>query len=1052
MQCAATDKRRHRKFRASPRVLLIACAALLILLSPRSTALEPSFPAQSLNWVFRKWELADGLPENSATAAAQTPDGYLWFGTFDGLVRFDGVRFAVFDRSNTPQLPGAMIVNLHLDRQDRLWVSTDKGIVYLKAGKWSAPFDRARGWTADFARTFAEGAGKLFVTSFNGKLFQFENERFQELPEPPGESGRGYFGHVDSQGRFWVAQHQFIGFWDGQQWNRGMIGDWSFKVDFGGAGPARDGGWWLFDGQRLAKLVDGQIVNTIQLESPAPGAFWSLTEDSHHEIWIASFKAGLTHVSPDGKVERITTTNGLTSDAIRFIFEDRERNNWVGSSGGGLLRLKRGAFFTFDQTDGLPNENLRSVAVTRSNEILIGVYGGGLARLTDAGISRVPIASASSDEAYVDCVLVDSRDRIWVGTYQQGLTLIEGKATRLIPTRQSAGLTISALFEDSQKRIWIAGNNGVSVCEGEEFTVHQTLDSVRSFAEEPDTGAIWLGDSTGGLHRFHAGTFENFKLSGNPIGSSIRALLAEPGGTLWIGSTGGGLGVLRGGRYVQVTKTGNHTPRRIGSILPDETGHFWMGTDQGICRASRAELLEVADGQRSDANWQRFDQHDFGLTTKECATVGCPGSARDSLGKLWFPTAKGLAMLSLQRFQVDTNPPPVLIESLNFIDRHGKPRSLAQLSDAPLLIPPGSRALSIEFAALNFAAPSKTRIITRITRDGQEMNASETDRRVVAFDWLPPGNYAVHIAAANQFGFWNSKGATLQFRMLPFFWQTTSFYLTGAFVLFLGATAVVWRIISNKHRLFAERLAERIRGEEALQQEHTLRLEAERQAHALSQRLLAAQEIERSRVARELHDDVTQRLARLAIDAAQSERSTALPCCTDTTRSMRDELVLLSEDVHRLAYRLHPIILEELGLVEALHAECDRFSQQNPIQTAVKPRDIPRDLPREIAFVLFRVAQEALSNVRRHARAKSVEVSLTLMDGGVQLAVRDDGVGFDSVKNHGRPSLGHASMRERVSLVKGDLDIESAPGHGTTILVWIPLPGAIPSANGSTKS
>ena len=158
-------------------------------------------------------------------------------------------------------------------------------------------------------------------------------------------------------------------------------------------------------------------------------------------------------------------------------------------------------------------------------------------------------------------------------------------------------------------------------------------------------------------------------------------------------------------------------------------------------------------------------------------------------------------------------------------------------------------------------------------------------------------------------------------------------------------------------------------------------------------------------------------------------------------RSVREGLVRLSEDVHSLAYQLHPSVLEELGLVEALRAECERRGRQGRIDLPVDLDPLPAASAKDAALCLFRVAQEALNNVVRHAGARAASVTLRQMDGGLLLAVRDDGVGFDPASPGKRRSLGLASMRERVQLVNGTLDIESAPGRGTTIVAWVPAEG-----------
>jgi PAS domain S-box-containing protein len=219
----------------------------------------------------------------------------------------------------------------------------------------------------------------------------------------------------------------------------------------------------------------------------------------------------------------------------------------------------------------------------------------------------------------------------------------------------------------------------------------------------------------------------------------------------------------------------------------------------------------------------------------------------------------------------------------------------------------------------------------------------------------------------------------------------------------------------------------------------TERKQTEAALRDLSGRLINAHEEERARLARELHNDITQRLARLAIDAGSVGSRADGVSPAETMRSVRDGLVRLSEDIHALSYRLHPAVLEDLGLAEALKAECDRFSRQGAVPADVTLAELPSVVPSETALCLFRVTQEALRNVARHAKARTVKVSVRALDGGLQLAVNDDGAGFDPALQRDHPSLGLASMRERVRLVAGELDIESAPGQGTTILVWVPL-------------
>jgi PAS domain S-box-containing protein len=221
----------------------------------------------------------------------------------------------------------------------------------------------------------------------------------------------------------------------------------------------------------------------------------------------------------------------------------------------------------------------------------------------------------------------------------------------------------------------------------------------------------------------------------------------------------------------------------------------------------------------------------------------------------------------------------------------------------------------------------------------------------------------------------------------------------------------------------------------------TDRKQAERVTREFGGRLLRAQEAERARLGRELHDDITQRLARLAIDAGRVEAGTSGAGRGKIMREVREGLVRLSEDVHDLSYKLHPALLEDLGLTAALRAECERFTRQETIAVETAIAATLPETPPDAGLCLFRIAQEALRNVARHARAKSVSLALRELRGGLQLAVTDNGLGFALNQTAQKPSLGLASMRERVRLLGGELEIDSVPGRGTTILAWVPVPG-----------
>lgn len=303
---------------------------------PRRTSL----PLVGSGYLLRTWGTEDGLPENSATAIVQTQDGYLWFGTFNGLVRFNGDRFTVFNPANTPQLPSAGIVNLHADQRDRLWVSTYAGLVLKDGTQWRT-LGTNEGWPGNHVRSFTERKnGDLLMTTFDGQVLTVENDQPTALPAPPGEPGHGYLGTVDESGQWWLAQNRFVGFWNGREWIPVHVPSPTVGRSAVACATARDGGVWVYIAKQLLKFRGGSETSRFSLPE-LKGGIWSMVGDSQTNLWICSYDSGLFQVTPGGELHHWTTTTGLGTSSTRVVFEDREENLWIGTSGDGLRQLTR---------------------------------------------------------------------------------------------------------------------------------------------------------------------------------------------------------------------------------------------------------------------------------------------------------------------------------------------------------------------------------------------------------------------------------------------------------------------------------------------------------------------------------------------------------------------------------------------------------------------------------------------------------------------------------------------------------------------------------------
>ena len=828
-------------------VCIFSLFAVAGLTSPSSIAYATSFPISS--YLIDAWGTDQGLPEDSATAMVQTPDGYLWFGTFNGLVRFDGVKFTVFDRSNTPELPSPGIVNLHLDRSGRLWVSTLMGTGYVKDGRWRI-FDQRDGWTGNYVWRFAETAsGDLYLSTFDHKLLRFHEDRFLEIAPPPqSEPALGFHLYVDEADQLWVINPRFIGKLSGDKWQETISASLLLKKDpFGPrpvlmAGSSRDGGLWISTSQYLRKYRSNQIV----LETPSPWpmqSLWSLFEDSAGGVWIASSADGLYHFSSQGGWKHFTSEKALPYHAVRFAFEDREQNIWVGTSGGGLVRFKRRQLTNWGPEQGLPERVVKSVSTDAQGRMYFGTWGKGVARLDGATVTELmaphdPRFKSDHDicrslfDGLVVSTLTDRKGRLWISTFSNGLFRLEGNTCRAFFASAGNSPRVSPLFEDSQGTVWVGTQDGAYSFDGNGFEKHPIQDAskgstVRYLAEDAKTKTLWAASSLGGLFRFDGKQFVPAPEATAVANDRIVGILADKDGTLWMGTEDGGLACLRDGRVHRIGRKQGLRPHTVVSIEDDGIGNLWFGTEVGIFRASRRDLEDFVSGQRQTVPFKVFNRSD-GLATVDCAVGSQPSSVKSADGKLWFTTFGGVVMVDPNTITLNPTPPPVVIEDLVVDD---KPADVLQPihtsgpeSGISLTVPPGDHRIEIHYAGLSYTAPEKVRFRYMLEGADKEWN-DVGDRRIAYFYHLRPGHYRFRVVAANNDGLWNQAGIVADLYMRPFFYQTYQFLGLCFFaVVVAGTGAYKFRI--NRLRQRGAELEQLVREREKELQERK-RVEAE---------------------------------------------------------------------------------------------------------------------------------------------------------------------------------------------------------------------------------
>ena len=1023
--------------------------------------------ATSPEYVVTSWQMQQGLPSDRVRAVLQTRRGYLWVATFNGVARFDGVRFRVFNDANTPALRNSLVSCLFEDDRGRLWLGSDTGEITWRDETGFHALTITNNWPTFPIVRFAQSAdGTLWALNRNGFMLRIRDLAAEGILG--NEAGPLYSDVVrDTAGQVWAIRY-------GGTVVRLNAGQEALAEDtpkesagFRTIAPARRGGLWIRDEDRLRRWLKGKWVEDRGRHHWGKRQAVVLYEAATGAVWVGTREDGLFMVAPDHSEFHINSANGLAHDFVSCIGEDREGNLWVGSDGGGLERLRRRALFMVSPPDLWQHRPILSVSPALGGGLWVGTQGAGVYRFQDAHFTHLDTSNAPTAKE-VRTALEDRRGRLWVGTevrerVMDGL-LVQDPSGRLSVGSPGGGLLLGennqlrpfadaepriimpslffAMYEDRQGVVWMGTPDGLLRLQQDHWSklgAELYRPEVRCITETPD-GALWIGMRGGGIARYRDGRFTQFLHDQGMPYDYVWAILGDSSGWVWIGTPGAGLIRERAGHFDRFTVRQGLPSDFICSILDDAHGHLWIGSYGGIFKVAKADLEQCAAGAVSSVSCFVLDNSD-GLASLEMAGGNQPAACATPDGRLWFATSGGLAMVDPARIRTNALPPPVQLEEVLVdgkplfepSDGGGAPSTLGrrlpgrwreaaskatpegdEQGTGPVLVlrvPPGSSQVELRYTALSFCAPQRVRFRYRLEPvDAVWVKAGP--RRSAYYSHLAPAHYRFQVIACNNDGVWNETGAQVALAVLPRFWQSWWFipgcWLSG--VCLVGAGVIT--TLRRRHRRHVEEL-ERAR-------------------------LL---ERERGRIARDLHDDLGSGLTDIGTTSALGQHP-SVPI--EEAREYFHEIGQRSNDMvmalDEIVWAVNPKN-DDLG---SLATYFSQFTEELLRRTPLRCRfEIPDALPRlplnaEQRHSLFLAFKEALQNVVKHAAASSLRVRIAVENGTLLIVLEDDGRGFQA----GTPRAsadGLRNMHERLEQLGGRCEIVSAPGSGTRVDFRVPI-------------
>jgi len=765
------------------------------------------------SWVHESWTVKDGLPVNSINALLQDRAGYIWAATFDGLVRFDGLRFTVFNSANSENLPSNRIIQLKEGRDASLWLTTEQGhIVRFRAGRFTnVPFQGAKPG-AGLATLLIDSAGTVWAATAEG-LWTVRRDTLVRVGAGTldayvismlqrrdgslwvGTNGAGVYRVTRDGGMTRVKADpaldadtitRMVEDASGTLWIAGLRSLWVWQerpVKVKGPAPkfyadylvqVRATGAVFASAASAVYRIDSGAAILVRPPSTNPGLrLWA----DANAIWNVDGRSVLR----DGR--HVVTLP--ERQAVSVALFDREGSLWLGTDAGGLHRLKPALFTTYSLPEGVGSPNVYSTFVDHSGAIWLGTWGKGVSRI-DPVTGRVTVLESRTIPPSVNSFYEDKAGDLWIaagpsfgGLYVCTPRTMTCRGEAPAELRERA---VFALYGDADNRLWIGAAGLLFRYDGRTWMSFPPSSgapqaTVRAFASTRD-GALWMGTNGGGLARYRDGNFGRVTRADGLPSDLVRSLYQDSDGWLWVGTEGRGLARLDPRAWSSGRPIAKTAIVRIGTkdglfdevihqILEDDAGRLWMNTNRGIFWVARAELNAFAEGRVPRVHSTAYTERD-GIRNREGNGGVQPAGAKGLDGRLWFPTQDGVVVVDPSKVRRDQLAPPLVVEQIV-----AGGRALVPERDS-MALRPDQRDMQIEYTALTYLEPTNVRFRYRL--DPYDANWVDVgNRRTAFYTKVPPGRYTFRVEASDAAAGWFEPGTELAVQVLPRLWETAAF-------------------------------------------------------------------------------------------------------------------------------------------------------------------------------------------------------------------------------------------------------------------------------------